>query len=361
MKICVYAISKNEEKFAERWYNSMKEADSVVVLDTGSTDRTVELLSSFGAVVETQVIQPWRFDVARNASMNLIPPDTDICVCTDLDEIFEPGWRKKLEDAWLPGTTQARYRYTWNFNDDGSEGTVFFIEKAHAYGMFVWKHPVHEVLSYTGTAAEKIVTAVGVQLNHRADNFKSRASYLPLLELSVEEDPTDDRNMHYLGREYLFHSEWDKSIATLKRHLQLPSATCADERAASMRYIARCFTAKNQPQEALCWYYRAIAEAPYLREAYVEAALLLYQQKEWEGVLYFCLQALKISERTASYICEAQAWGYLPWDLAALGYYYTGNYEKALEYESQAAQLNPTDPRIQSNLKIMKNHVNDLR
>lgn len=31
----------------------MKEADTVVVLDTGSTDNTVELLSSFGAVVET--------------------------------------------------------------------------------------------------------------------------------------------------------------------------------------------------------------------------------------------------------------------------------------------------------------------
>ena len=34
-------------------------------------------------------------------------------------------------------------------------------------------------------------------LNHYPDSKKSRSSYLPLLELSVEEDPTDDRNMHY--------------------------------------------------------------------------------------------------------------------------------------------------------------------
>ena len=43
LKVVVYAISKNEEKFINRWYNSVKEADQVYVLDTGSKDNTVEL------------------------------------------------------------------------------------------------------------------------------------------------------------------------------------------------------------------------------------------------------------------------------------------------------------------------------
>jgi len=43
-KVVVYAICKNEEKFANRWFESMKEADEIVVLDTGSTDKTVEIL-----------------------------------------------------------------------------------------------------------------------------------------------------------------------------------------------------------------------------------------------------------------------------------------------------------------------------
>ena len=43
-KVCVYAISKNEEKFVERWFNSIKEADEIYVLDTGSTDKTVKIL-----------------------------------------------------------------------------------------------------------------------------------------------------------------------------------------------------------------------------------------------------------------------------------------------------------------------------
>ena len=96
-KVCVYAISKNEEKFAKRWYESMKEADEVYVLDTGSTDNTVNILKNLGAKVTIKEINPWRFDVARNESLSLVPKDCDICVCTDLDEIFNKGWRKKLE------------------------------------------------------------------------------------------------------------------------------------------------------------------------------------------------------------------------------------------------------------------------
>ena len=92
-RICVYAISKNEEHFAKTWMESMSEADQVIVLDTGSTDGTVEQLRACGAEVHTAHIEPWRFDTARNRSLSLVPEDVDICVCTDLDERFQPGWR----------------------------------------------------------------------------------------------------------------------------------------------------------------------------------------------------------------------------------------------------------------------------
>ena len=104
-RIYVYAISKNEAAFARRWMASMAEADGVFVLDTGSTDGTAELLRSLGADVETEVIAPWRFDEARNRSLARVPEDADLCVCTDLDEVFRPGWRAGFESA-LDGGAQ---------------------------------------------------------------------------------------------------------------------------------------------------------------------------------------------------------------------------------------------------------------
>ena len=63
MRIAVYAICKNESQFVDRWMDSMSEADQVVVLDTGSTDDTVERLKKRGAQVTVELISPWRFDV----------------------------------------------------------------------------------------------------------------------------------------------------------------------------------------------------------------------------------------------------------------------------------------------------------
>lgn len=355
MFVVVYAIAKNEEKFAKRWMASMGEADRVVVLDTGSTDRTVPLLRELGAEVTAGEIVPWRFDAARNAALELVPEEADICVCTDLDEVFRPGWRKALETAWRPGAGKARYRYTWSFNPDGSEGCVFWIEKAHTRRGWRWAHPVHEVLAYTGEGEPgPMVTAPGMQLDHHPDPAKSRGQYLPLLELSVKEDLDDDRNAHYLGREYFYYGRWDDCITALTRHLSLPRAVWRDERSASMRYIAGAYAGKGEYGPARDWYLKAVAEAPWLREPYTDLALFLYRREEWDGVLYFTGCALQLTNRPESYICEADAWGSLPHDLRCQAYFQTGRVKEALLEAEKAARLAPYDRRLRKNAEILK-------
>lgn len=358
LKICVYAICKNEAQFVTRWMDSMSEADGVYVLDTGSTDETVRLLKSRGAHVKTRAISPWRFDTARNLSLKTVPPDADVCVCTDLDEQFEPGWRQKLEAAWQPGAHRMRYRYTWSFLPDGSEGVVFWIDKIHSRGDFVWTHPVHEVLKFTGEGDCVTVTGVGIQLNHHPDPNKPRSQYLPLLEQSVREDPGDDRNMHYLGREYMYYGMWEKCIETLKRHLALPSAKWADERCASMRYIAKACARLNDTAEAEKWHLKSIAEAPYLREPYLDAAMFYYGRSDWEGVLYCTSHALSITSRSMSYINEPECWGALPYDLGALALYYLGVYDRALTYADKALSFRPSDERLLANRRLIAQKVN---
>lgn len=83
-KVCVYAICKNEEKNIDRWYRSVSEADEIYVLDTGSSDNSVNKLREYGVFVKEEVINPFRFDVARNKSLEMVPGDADICVCVDL-------------------------------------------------------------------------------------------------------------------------------------------------------------------------------------------------------------------------------------------------------------------------------------
>ncbi len=353
MKVVVYAICKNEIQFARRWMDSMGEADAVYVLDTGSTDGTPACLEELGAQVTTAVIDPWRFDTARNRSLELVPPETDICVCTDLDEVFQPGWRAQVEQAWKPGTDRLLYRYTWSFQPDGREGMVFWYDKIHRRQGCRWVNPVHEVLRFEG-GAPRAVYADGVRLEHHPDPEKSRSQYLELLELAVQEEPENDRNVHYLGREYFFRRRWEESIATLKTHLALPTATWADERCASMRLLAKDYNALAMEGEAERWLLRAVGEAPHLREPWLDLADQFYQRQEWHGLLWAVERALAITTRPRTYISEAASWGEHPWDLASLGYYYTGQYDKAWEAVQKAAELAPDNDRIRDNLHLIR-------
>lgn len=355
-KVCVYAISKNEEKFVKRWYESMKEADEIYVLDTGSSDNTVKLLRSLNVHVTTKEIKPWRFDVARNLSLDLLPSDTDICVCTDLDEVFNKGWRKNLEKIWKENA-RIKYNYNWSFDKYHKPAINFYIEKIHSRNNYKWIHPVHEVLT-TNIKEEEIITD-DITLNHYPDPNKSRSSYLELLELSVKEDPFDDRNMHYLGREYMYHKKYNESIDTLIKHLNLKTATWKDERSASMRYIARCYNYLSRVEESRMWYLKAIEETPYLREPLVELAMLEASLNNYSKVKEYCLKALDITSKYKTYINEAFSWDSTIDDLLAVAYSNLGNYEMAYIFVTRAHQKNPKDKRIANNKKIIEKSLID--
>lgn len=351
MKIVVYAISKNEEKFVNRWVSSMKEADAIYVLDTGSIDKTVQKLKENDVNVKVKKIVPWRFDVARNASLEIIPDEFDIYVCTDLDEVLLPGWRKKLEENWKKDTTRAKYTYNWKLDND-KPIVSFYSDKIHIRKNYKWTHPVHEVLQYDGI--ENYIIIDDLILNHYPDISKSRSSYLPLLELSVKEDPNDDRNMHYLGREYMYHEKWNECIETLIKHLKLPSALWKDERCASMRFIARSYKNLNRIEESRMWLKKAINEAPYLREPWVELGLLEYENNNYETAIFYVEEALKINTREKTYINEIFSWNETPYDLLSICYFNIGNFAKSLENINIALSINPNDERLISNKKIIE-------
>lgn len=356
-KVCVYAICKNEAQFVDRWMDSMKEADIVVVTDTGSTDDTVDKLRARGALVFEEEIKPWRFDVARNISLNHVPENMDICICTDLDEVLNTGWRQCLEQAWTDSATNGKYLYNWSLKPDGTPDIQFTYFKVHSRKDYKWVCPVHECISYIGSGVPQVVFIEGMVLNHYPDPAKSRGSYLPLLELAVREGPENDRMAYYLGREYMYHGRWQQCIDTLTRYLKLKTATWKEERSSAMRWVAKSFCGLGQYKEAVRWYFKAIAEAPHMREPYVELARAAYEQADWPMVFCMTDQALLIKQKSLNYISMGYAWDYTPYDLASLSCYYLGMYNKALEYAREAVCLAPDDLRLSNNLSLIENKL----
>ena len=154
--------------------------------------------------------------------------------------------------------------------------------------------------------AEQSVTCTGIGLYHRPDPNKSRAFYLPMLEQAVQDHPTDLRMLRYLGREYLYHGQWQQAIDTLSRHVELE--TWDAERSASLRDMARCHLALEQPIRAETLYHRAIDACPTMRESYIALAQLLFSQHRYSEAAESVRQALVILDPHPTYFNECWAW-----------------------------------------------------
>lgn len=351
MKVAVYAIALNEEPFVSRFMSTAREADLVLVADTGSTDGTVAALRAEGAVVHHITISPWRFDDARNAALALLPPDVDVCVVVDLDEVLSAGWRADLEAKW-GDATRGRFDLISSHTPDGRPAGQFRADRVHARHGYRWRNACHETL-YPDRIDERYAE-LGFEVHHWPDDTKSRSGYLPLLAVAAAEQPSDSRAAHYYGRELMFHGRNEEAIAELRRHLELPTSVWAPERAASMRFIGRCLTRLGRAEEALAWYRHAADTSPDTREPWVELSQACHDGRRWQECYDAALAGLAIGEGAPIYITEPLAWGERLDDLAGVAAWHLGLLEAAVRHGERAAELAPDDERIAANLALYR-------
>lgn len=352
LKVAVYTICLNEKQFVDRWVSAHKDHAIMVVADTGSTDGTVEALQAAGVQVHRIGVKPWRFDDARNAALSLVPTDVDVCISTDMDELMAPGWYDALCKSWTPQTTRLRYTYVWSFDHNDQPRHSFMGDKCHHRFHYRWKRPVHETVFHTGTQPEHIVTAPEVIMWHKQDHGKSRGQYLPLLELSHKENPECSQTLFWLAREYAYHNKNEEAVAHFKKYLEMPHATWHEEKAESQRWLSKLL-----PHDKLYYLRLATATAPMKREPWMDLADHYYQVTDWPQCYANALQALSIKNKSGSYLDSVEAWGSKLPDLAGISAYNMKLFDQAVYWFEQAVQLNPTDQRLQNNLKFALQHA----
>ena len=348
MKIAVYAISKNEEQFVERFCHSAQDADYIVIADTGSTDRTVELAQQLGAQVHQISIKPWRFDRARDAALALVPGDADVCISLDLDEVLEPGWRAEIERVWTANTTRLRYKFDWG------SGISFYYEKIHHRIGYHWHHPCHEYPVPDARTQEVWAHTDMLLVTHHPDNTKSRGQYLDLLQLAVTEDPHCPRNAFYYARELSFYQHWQQAIDECNRYLKLPAANWNNERAYAYRVMSDCYSALGDVGAALKHARLSCCEAPGTREPWVTLAMLCYQTQNWPECYAAAKNALSIVNKELVYTMDPKVWTALPHDLCAISAYHLGLSAEAITQVELALTHEPTNPRLLQNYQVFK-------
>jgi hypothetical protein len=119
-RLALAAIVKDEEKNIETMLSScLPVIDFVVLADTGSSDRTIELAGNLlrreGVPHEIRQIHFLNFSQARNAALDLMPARIDWILMLDADERLVPEDYQKLLDlleADVDGWLLPRYNFS---------------------------------------------------------------------------------------------------------------------------------------------------------------------------------------------------------------------------------------------------------
>jgi hypothetical protein len=194
-QLIAYAICKNESLNIDNFLEITKFVDRVYVLDTGSTDDSVDKLRRAGVIVKQISYAVFDFAQARNDSLALIEESDCFCFWLDFKNkiVIDNQSIQTVRSAASTTGFSVGYYYP------SKENVNSFIRiedkiQIHRKEDYKWKYSIHEVLTYQGLSKERVEQLnISVYANERTDD-KKNSWYLDISEKAF----ADTRDIHYL-------------------------------------------------------------------------------------------------------------------------------------------------------------------
>lgn len=211
-RISLCMIVKNEEECLNRCLDSVKDfVDEIIVVDTGSTDRTVEIAESYGARIYHH---PWENDFSKHRNQSLSYATGDWILQLDADEELFAEDGPKIRETIATGSADYYFLRFYDLKKDGAVHGIFNLVRLFRNGLGMYfTQMVHNQLQFRGKGV-----MASIKVNHYGYDLskeKMEAKHIrttTLLKKMLAENPEDAYSRHQLASSYSMHREFDKVI-----------------------------------------------------------------------------------------------------------------------------------------------------
>ena len=345
--ISLCMIVKNEEETLGRCLDSVQGlADEIIVVDTGSTDRTQEVARQY-----TDAVYPYQwtddFAAARNYAFSKATGDYLLWLDAD-DLLLQPDREKflSLKETLSPQVDLVMMRYHVAFDSAGNPTFSYYRErllKNHAG--FLWEGKVHEVITPRG-----VIVYSDIGVTHR----KTRSGD-PDRNLRIEEKMLADgeklgpRQQFYYGRELVDHREYAKAIQVLELFLLEPAAW-VENKLDACRLLSGCYRQLGWQEDALFALLRGLALAPPRAELCCDLGAWFLGQGRFEEAVFWYQTALsRPREDQSGGFVSPDCYGFLPAIQLCVCLDQLGRRREAAAYNELAATYRPDSKEVAHN------------
>lgn len=285
-------IAKDEEETLPTLLASIEGAfDQVVLLDTGSTDGTVEVFTEWALGERDYGVPDYRvghfdwiddFAAARRAADKLLT--TDWFVWADCDDtITNPEKLRELAAGAEDHVDGFVFSYDYAQDPNGNSVCKLKRERLIRGGKGTWDGRVHEAQTTPGMMVE-IPADMVEWVHHPNGAVNSNERNLKILHKWVEEEPENPRVLGYVGTEELIAGRHADAIPYFERYLALRTGW-DDERAQIHRKLAICLMEQKRYEEAIATAFEALRLVPSWPDSYLTLAEAHYHLGEHAKVI----------------------------------------------------------------------------
>lgn len=366
-KIAVYAICKDEAANVAAFLSNVAQADQVVLLDTGSSDDTPQLIVSESAkqginvTYDEVLIEPFSFSIARNMAMELVSDSIDYMLFLDMDERLTDNWKDTLISCIESVTDQVAkpsnvmLEMIFSKDAEGNPVHVYDQMKVHTKE-YTWKYSCHEVLMQINPELNLLSAKCrDVKVTHHKDEDKPRSSYLELLQADAV-SIGDQRSYYYYGRELYYEGRYSDAIDVLGEAIRSPNPWAA-QTAMSYSLLADCYLELDNSELALPSLYNAAMTNPMHPDHWFDLGYFYYSLNQHHLAIGYLRRTLALEEdglRTSDYvITDLSKVGWQAHDILANSYYILKDIPNYINHCATAYKLNPSNQRILSNFNDM--------
>lgn len=308
--IAAVLIVKDEEKVLERCLLSLKGMDQIVVLDTGSTDRTMEIARAHtDDVYTTEPIEPFDFSVARNRALAHAKQDWILTI--DADEVLRPGGLEQIRKAlWREPHASGFMVNFVLYDEEGKNPSRLPKHKIFKRGHFEWRFRVHEQLFALGRDL-KVKNLLQVSIEHLpvADKQARQEQNMELLKLAVNENPEYVRNIRQLGMQHYQAAQWEPALENLRKYLSYNAADRLD-RSETLIHVGLALGNLDRYEESIQAFDDAQKIAPERREVLYHMGVVFVKGRSPEQAVEAfekCL-AIPVSSKPDFYLNVESVW-----------------------------------------------------
>lgn len=340
--ISLCMIVKNEEAHIARCLDSVAElVDEIIIVDTGSTDRTVEIVSAYTSQVYRL---PWKDDFSEARNHSFSKASMDYCMWMDADDILEKTEKEKflqLKQSLSSDTDIVMMKYNTSFDEGGKPCFSYFRERwIRNCAQYRWIGAVHEVIPPNGRIVYSDIAA-SHKKKGAGDPDRNLRIYRKML---AEGKVLDPRQQYYYGRELYYHKLYEEAALVLEQFM-LSEEGWIENRIEACSVCARCYYELGQDQTALLTLLRSLSFDRPRAELCCEIGKHFLEHGNFHNAVYWYEAALRTprNEYSGGFVLP-DCYDYIPYLQLCVCYDKLGDQQKAKEYNEKAGICKPYSP-----------------